>query len=45
MHVKTAFFHLSAWLIGGSYSVDQGSIPGTLQLRQKSVVEQEIVNF
>ena len=29
----------------GSYSADPGSIPGSLQLRQKSGVEQEIENF
>ena len=29
----------------GSSVVDHGSIPGSLQLRQKSVVGQEIANF
>ena len=29
----------------GSYAVDTGSIPGSLKLRQKSVVGQEIANL
>ena len=29
----------------GSFAVDPGSIPGSFQLRQKSVVGQEIADF
>ena len=45
IHVKTAFIHLSVWLIGGSYAVVPGLIPGSLKLRQKSNVGQEIANL
>ena len=52
VHVNIAFLHLSVWLIAkllvkvvGSYKVDQDSIPGSSQLRQKSGIEQEIANF
>ena len=44
LHSFTWMFGLLAKVVG-SYYVDPGSIPGNLQLRQKSVVGQEIGNF
>ena len=44
MHIKIAFFHISVKVVGGS-AVDPGLIPGSLQLRQKSGVGQEIAKL
>ena len=50
IHVKMAFFHLSVWLIGqGGWKFHSRPgfdswLQGSSQLRQKSVVGQEIAN-